>query len=202
MNGSKALGRSIVGVVLCGGKSTRFGSNKALALYQGRSLVSSAASLLSQCVDQVVISVGQTDVEYVAGCVHIQDTIQDKAQGAGPLAGIAAAFASTSCDSLLVLATDLPLVEEADLNALLFAEPIAGKQAPLTLGRDAQTQRVQPLCGLWDRSVHASLEGYLASGKRAVMGFIEQFQVHWIDIEAGHLTNINKKDDLGEITDR
>ena len=54
--------------------------------------------------------------------------------------------------------------------------------------------------------MHAALEEYLANGKRAVMGFVEQLQaqhqVQWIDIEGGHLTNINKKDDLGEITDR
>jgi len=197
MNGSKGPEGNIVGVVLCGGKSTRFGSNKALAQFNGRSLVFSAVSLLSHYVEEVVLSVGQTDQEYVAGHAHIQDTIQ----GAGPLAGIAASFFATSCDRLLVLATDLPLVDEADLKKIILS-----KRAPLTLGRDALTQRAQPLCGLWDRNVHAALEEYLASGKRAVMGFVEQLQaqhqVQWIDIEGGHLTNINKKDDLGKITDR
>ena len=183
--------------MLCGGKSTRFGSNKALAQFKGRSLVYSAVSLLSQCAGHVVLSVGLTKEKYVEGHVHIQDTIL----GAGPLAGIAAVFSATSCDRLLVLATDLPLVDEADLNKLM-----ASKRAPLILGRDALTQRAQPLCGLWDRNVHTALEEYLASGKRAVMGFVDlcqaQNQVQWIDIEGGHLANINKKDDLGQINGR
>ena len=176
------------GVVLCGGKSRRFGTDKAQALFQGVSLLSIAVSTLQGCVETVYLSTGRGQETYDPDLIHIQDEMEQ----AGPLSGIASVFAATKAERLIVLATDLPRVTSEDIRLLVRAH-----QSPLTLSRDRLSGREQPLCGLWDRSLHAPLEAYLSSGRRSVLGFVDEHEAHWVDLPSGHLVNINAKEDLG-----
>jgi molybdopterin-guanine dinucleotide biosynthesis protein A len=76
--------RAVLGAVIAGGKSTRFGSDKALARLHGRTLI-----------DQVVETLaGQTAEMIVVGREHdgLPSIADQPASGLGPLAGIAAAL--------------------------------------------------------------------------------------------------------------
>lgn len=75
----------IMGAVLAGGMSTRFGSDKALAVLDGRTLLERAVASLKALCDAVVI-VGRTDSD-------LAPAIADWPRpGMGPLAGLAAAL--------------------------------------------------------------------------------------------------------------
>ena len=208
------------GVVLCGGKSARFGSDKAFARIGGIPLVARSISTFQSLGSTVFLSVRADAPIYDPHVSHIVDDTPDQ----GPLSGIASVFRSTSHDRLFVLAVDLPCVSEEDISHLLARDHVGlglsqAKQtakvsspspavstphktnlkAQLTLSRDRATGQRQPLCGVWHRSIFRHLEAYLAEGHRSVMRFVDLHPVNWIDLDPGHLKNVNKKDDLGQI---
>jgi molybdopterin-guanine dinucleotide biosynthesis protein A len=74
----------ILGAVLAGGQSSRFGSDKALAELDGRTLLARAVEALQAQCDAVVV-VGREDAPV--------PTLPDRPRpGMGPLGGIAAAL--------------------------------------------------------------------------------------------------------------
>lgn len=74
----------ILGVVLAGGKSSRFGSDKALAELDGHTLISRAVDALAGWCEYVVVAGRET-----APAPTLPDW---PAAGMGPLAGLAAAL--------------------------------------------------------------------------------------------------------------
>ena len=74
----------ILGAVLAGGKSTRFGSDKALAEVAGHTLMAQAVDTLSGWCDHVIVIGRET-----APAPTLPDW---PAAGMGPLGGIAAAL--------------------------------------------------------------------------------------------------------------
>ena len=81
--------RSVVGLVLAGGRSVRFGGEKAVALLDGKPLLAWAAQRLSSVCAEVAINVRPgTEAEAVAKSLRYA-TLHDEAGDAlGPLAGV------------------------------------------------------------------------------------------------------------------
>lgn len=179
------------GVILCGGQSHRYGSDKALILVDGEPLIRRAHRLLAQVVDEIVIAVGPQGRTYEVKALQIPDRRED----AGPLAGIEAAFEATTAQRLFVLAVDLPLIEMGDLQ-----EIVNQFHHPLTFARDEKTGRDQPLCSIWHRSLQLPLTTYLNQGNRSVMGFISSYPSSKVDLSDGRLINVNFKSDLPSST--
>ena len=76
--------RRILGAILAGGRSTRFGSDKALATLDGQALIDRVAEALAPQVDALIV-VGRSH----PGMTCIPDR---PAPDLGPLGGIAAAL--------------------------------------------------------------------------------------------------------------
>ena len=92
---------AIVGVVLAGGASTRFGRDKALAVVDGVPLAERAHRALDTVCDEVVIADAGRRV------LPAIESVAD-GPGRGPVAGILGAAARRPGRTLLVLACDLP----------------------------------------------------------------------------------------------
>lgn len=166
----------ILGVVLAGGQSTRFGSDKALAELDGHTLLSRAVDLLSGWCEYVVVAGRET-----APAPTIPDWPR---KDMGPLAGIAAALhlardegyeAALSCGVDSVQMPD-------DLPTLLGAAPayIAS----------------QPVIGLWPVSAASTLEAILeGDGRRSMLAFAEAIGARAVKTSAKP-ANINTPADL------
>lgn len=94
------------GVILAGGASSRFGSNKALALLQGNHIIQHVATVLENLFPQRLL-VTNTPETYrflgwkMSGDIHI---------GCGPLAGIHAALTHISTPQAFIVGCDMPNV--------------------------------------------------------------------------------------------
>ncbi|MEM9562193.1 MAG: molybdenum cofactor guanylyltransferase [Actinomycetota bacterium] len=137
-------GEAVVGAVLCGGRSTRFGSDKALAPF-GSSTVGDrvVAALRGAGVDPVA-AIGGT-----AGDRLGLPTIADRRPGEGPLAGLATALAWVRTGWVVVVPCDLPLLEPAHVAALLSLGPEPDRPIVATVdGRPKVSLAVWPAsCG-------------------------------------------------------
>jgi molybdopterin-guanine dinucleotide biosynthesis protein A len=142
----------ILGVVLAGGPSTRFGSDKALAELGGHTLLAHAVDRLSGWCEYVVVA---------GRAMAPAPTIPDSpGPGMGPLAGIAAG---------LRLAQD-----EGYEAALAIGVGSLGlpENLPELLGPAPAYLDEQPVVGLWPASAATALERFLASeGDRSVSAF-------------------------------
>lgn len=96
----------VAGVILAGGKSSRFGSNKALALHQGDALILTIARRLAALFPETLL-ITNTPEEYgFLGWPMAKDRYPD----CGPLAGIHAALRTVSQPRIFVCGCDMPLV--------------------------------------------------------------------------------------------
>lgn len=112
----------VLGAVLTGGRSSRFGSDKGSALFGGTTLADHAAAAIAPFVDEVV-RVGGTD-----GIADLP------APGLGPLGGIAAALdhaATRGFDAVLTTGCDMPSVPDGLVEALLRRAPAYCTDAPV-----------------------------------------------------------------------
>src|SRR5262245_30199836 len=124
----------LAGVVVAGGASSRFGSDKALAILDGLTLVERAwRALGAVCVDVVVASAGRV---LLRSALHVAD-----GPGQGPAAAVLGAAAQRPGHALLVLACDLPRVPVALLERIVATS--GDWVAPRHAGG------VEPLCALY-----------------------------------------------------
>lgn len=166
----------LLGCVLAGGRSTRFGSDKALAELGGRTLLAHAVDLLAGWCDHVVV-VGRESAP--------APTLPDWPRaGMGPLGGVAAALHHAhdrGYAAVLTCGVDSPGLPET-LPALLAPAPafVAG----------------QPVIGLWPASAVAVIERILTgTGRHSMFAFAEAVGARAVDL-AAEPANINTPGDL------
>lgn len=160
----------IAGLVLAGGKSTRFGSEKAVAALGDRTLMEWAVSVLKPHCSAVAISThprsGAAGLAMRLGHTVIADALGGPD---GPLSGVAAGLrwaAGQGAEHLATLPCDMPHAP-ADLVSRLV-EARGEAFAAFAIAMDG----AHPLCAVWSVDLLASLESELARGHPPVQQFL------------------------------
>jgi len=171
-------GPRLLGAVLAGGASRRFGSDKALAMLRGKPLIENViAALATEC--ETVIVCGRDWPS--------RRSLADRpGPGLGPLGGLAAAFhhaAASGHDAVLAAACDL-------------AELPPGLAARLAPGPAVAAG--QPALGLWPAALAARLDTHLASGGRSLFGWAAAAGARSVIVSG--IANINTPADLAALT--
>ena len=145
----------IFGLVLAGGRSSRFGREKAVELFQGKPMIAWVAGALAQGTVRQAISapLASASAAFAAKCgLPILPDIEPAP--AGPLAGVVAGLRWAAANGATWLVTspcDTPLMP-LDLVARLTEVRASGGAVVRT------AEGVQPLCALWPVSALAELE--------------------------------------------
>jgi molybdenum cofactor guanylyltransferase len=147
----------IVGCILAGGRSSRFGSDKALAVVGGKTLLDHVIGRLGPQVSALAVNTNSDDPVYAeTGLPLVKDATQDFR---GPLAGILASleWASTvEAEAVVTAAVDTPLFPHDLVKRL--SEP--GKDRIAIA--ESQTG-LHPTFGFWPVCVQAALSIWLDS---------------------------------------
>lgn len=106
----------LYGLVLAGGKSKRMGHDKSVINWHGKEQRYYAADLLQKFCDKVYISCRKEQADDID---KNYATITDKFEDAGPNVGILSALSEHDDVAWLVIACDLPLIDEATLQHLI-----------------------------------------------------------------------------------
>lgn len=187
--------QEITGVILAGGQSSRFGSNKALALWRGKLLIQHVRDSLSSVFDDILLSTNSPD-QYV---FLKMPTVIDRYPNMGPLAGIHAALYHTSKPWIFVVGCDMPAITP-DLISFLSSYAQDEFEAVLPWLKTGP----EPLCGLYHKTALAKIEMQLANRKSQVKELIEKLSVRKVEEEelrtvsgrVGVFININRTKDL------
>jgi molybdopterin-guanine dinucleotide biosynthesis protein A len=172
----------ILGAVLAGGQSSRFGSDKALAEFRGHTLLAHAVDTLSGWCEYVIV-VGRETAP--------APTLPDWPRaGMGPLGGIAAALhhaRDEGYDFLLTCGVD-SLALPDDLPDLLGP-------APAYLAS-------QPVIGIWPASIIGTVEAILHSeGPHSLKRLTAAIGARAVQVPADP-ANINTPADLAALEQR
>jgi molybdopterin-guanine dinucleotide biosynthesis protein A len=175
-DGTKTNPKPVLGYVLAGGGSTRFGRDKALVEIGGAPMLLRMASLLGDVAKEV--NVIAAPHKYVALDVT---SIADRWEGQGPLAGIVTALQTTAeiggAEWNLIIGCDMPFLTREWLTYL--AERAQARSAEVVAPRSAQG--LEPLCACWRTSAAAKLQQVFERGTRKITEAMKHLRLEVVD---------------------
>ncbi len=183
----------VIAGILAGGGSRRFGSDKACALWEGKSLLEWTIQNASEITDNINILTKKPEAYKFTGC----STIEDLLDVSTPISGIISIMPYVS-DWLLLLACDIPFFEKKVLDFLWKNKDINKATVIHVNGK------YQPFLGLYPKSVLPYwLEAFEQKEfhlQRVIEGMpkivIEQSDLMFAGISLKSFLNINTPADL------
>ena len=181
---------ALAGVVLCGGRSTRMGVDKASIRLDGATLLERALQRLDSVCKPVLIAPGGVPLT-VAG----HRSVADAAPESGPLGGLVAALRASPHRLIAVVAVDLPWIDPRLIgdHDVAVCETASG---------------IEPLHAVYAISMLDAAEAALAGSDSSLRHLIARSRAFRIDErawrEAGisdrFSRNINTPEDLAEVS--
>jgi molybdopterin-guanine dinucleotide biosynthesis protein A len=181
------------GLVLIGGKSTRMQKDKSQLVYNNDLPQHEYLTSLLEgfCVDVFVSVRDDSQAEE-----YDNATISDKFIGLGPYGGILSAFQHNPNSAWLVVAVDLPYLNEAAISNLVTNR---NTSKAATCFIDPQNEFPEPLITIWEPRAYPILLEFLAKGYSCPRKALINSDVEVIierDVKA--LTNVNTPEELEE----
>jgi molybdenum cofactor guanylyltransferase len=188
----------LYGLVLAGGRSTRMQRDKAMLEYAGRSQLERAVELITPLVERIFVSVRPDQTADPLRARFAQ--IVDSGEVSGPIAGIVAAQARHPEAAWLVLACDLPLLDQETVAHLLRSRR---PERQATAYRSTHNGLPEPLCAIYEPSSREAMRAHVASGRDCPRKFLINANTELIDQpRPGALDNVNTPNDYGSATHR
>ena len=187
---------STAGYVLVGGRSTRFGTDKALAQWHGEPLALWVAERVKAAAGSVTL-VGPSERYQILGL----PVVSDKTPGLGPLGGITAALQHSQAEWNLVVACDLPHVTTEFLQYLVGLAKEDAADVVMPLDRESQDE---PLCAVYGPRCREAISEAIARGVRKVTEAFAGLRVRRVsyaayaalDLDGRLFANLNTRDEL------
>ena len=187
----------ILGVVLAGGKSQRFGQDKSQVKLNGKILID---YVLSEIIDEFkeTLIVANNDINFMKS-KKISST-KDIKEGMGPLGGVLSAMKWIKQNNkeytwISTFPSDTPFFTKKELR--IFYENIQIKKNKLFFIKSNETRH--NIFGLWSLELIDQLESDLLKGERKVEDWANSIGVSIINIDHQYIDpffNINTKEDL------
>jgi len=184
----------VYGLVLAGGESRRMGQDKALLARDGQSQLAHIVGLLETVASRVFVSARAEQRDDAERSRFRQ--IVDRYDDIGPIAGILSAMEEHPDVDWLVIACDLPNIDQATLEFLLKNR---AAEQPFTAFRSSYDDLPEPLCALYRAGSDAIVRKFVEDGIvcprkvliRSDTKLLEQPNPRSLD-------NINTPDDLAQ----
>ena len=187
----------ILGVVLAGGKSQRFGQDKSQVKLNGKILIN---YILSEIVDEFkeTLIVTNQSINFMSS--EKISLVKDFKKGLGPLGGILTAMKWVKENNkpykwISTFPSDTPFFTKKELSN--FYENIKINESKLFFIKNRETRH--NIFGLWSVDLMDQLESDLLKGERKVELWANSIGVSTVNIEYQNIDpffNINTKEDL------
>jgi molybdopterin-guanine dinucleotide biosynthesis protein A len=184
--------REVYGLVLAGGQSRRMGRDKALLLRDGQSQLAHMVSLLDAVVDRVFVS-ARNDQTGDAERSRFE-LIVDRYDDMGPIAGILSALQEYPDVDWLIVACDLPNIDDSTLRFLV--ENTSNNQ-PFTAFRSSHDGLPEPLCAVYKAGSDQQLREFVDAGMICPRKILIRSETCLLEQpNPSSLDNVNTPDDL------
>jgi len=198
---AKLAPTKLTGLILAGGRSTRMGRDKALLSYDGEPQLVRAQRLLASLCTRVLVSVRSDQIDVLRRSelrsrFPALELVIDDPEDAGPVAGLLAAWHQAPSAALLVLAVDLPLVDESLLRLLLEARD----PGALATAFEHPDGTLEPLCTVWEPAAEPILRARARNSNVSLRRVLESSTVKRIrPPDPAAIQSVNTPDDDAEL---
>ncbi len=188
---------NILGVVLAGGKSQRFGQDKSQVKLQNKLLID---YILEEIIDEFreILIIANEQIEYMQS--QNISVIKDFKSGVGPLGGVLTAMKWIKENNkhykwISTFPSDTPFFTKKELK--YFYKKIDINDSKLFFIKSKDT--IHNIFGLWSVSLIEKLEADIMKGERKVESWADSIGVKTVNIDykkPDPFFNINTKEDL------
>jgi len=186
----------MTGVVLIGGKSERYGSDKVLSHFKGKPLIEHVVDTIQPLFDEIIL------IGHKRKGLENFRVVEDIRQGCGPLGGIYTALSATESEYCFVCATDMP-----NLNVGLISHMIS-QTDDHDIVMPMWSKGREPLHAIYRRSVIPYAASLLDHSIFRIFSLIEKVDALFIPEETIRMygdptvlfSNINTQHDMKHIT--
>ncbi|MEE8418561.1 MAG: molybdenum cofactor guanylyltransferase [Dehalococcoidales bacterium] len=183
-------------IILAGGRNKRFGRNKALITIGGQSMIERVMERLTPLTERFLVVTAPDLPDFPAGKAEI---IADLYPGSGPLGGIYTGLQASESPLNIVVACDMPFLNEELLNYMLGLSYEVDVIVP-----KLENGMVEPLHAIYSRSCLPEMKELLESNQLGVAPFLDNVRVRYVqpeesrklDPELLSFFNINYPSDL------
>ncbi len=161
----------VTGVILCGGKSTRMGENKAFIQIEGVPIINRIHDLFRECFQEVIIVTNQKDLFSNFDSRIYSDLIPHK----GALGGLYTGIFFSSFDHSFCVACDMPFMKKSLLQYLI--DKIDDEDVIVPRTKDG----LQPLHAIYSRNCLNPIRKSIDEGKSKIIDIYSQVRVKIVD---------------------
>ena len=172
----------VSGAVLAGGRSSRFGRDKALEVWQGKTLLEHALASLEDCSERFIV--GGTSERYGFAGVPVHTDLE---RFQGSLHGLARALEIAQSDRVAIMACDMPGLSREFWDFMTNLEP-----AQIVIPENADGF-LEPLAAIYDRSCLPEIRTALEANQLRMTGWHDGLKVRvvsWTELEAKFESNL------------
>jgi molybdopterin-guanine dinucleotide biosynthesis protein A len=187
----------VSGIILAGGKSSRYGKNKAFAKVKGIPLIERVVGVFETIFKEIIISSNNPE-EYE----HLGHPIaKDIVKGLGPLGGIFTALNKISTPYCFVAACDMPSLNEGLIRHMLSFRGQFDIIAP------KMGWKIEALHALYSMTCLPHIKNLIKSGQYQVVRifpkvsvrYVEEEEIRRYDPELKSFMNINSPQDIDRL---
>jgi molybdopterin-guanine dinucleotide biosynthesis protein A len=188
--------RDVTGVILAGGKSSRFGINKALSEINGSRLIDRVAGLLTSIFTRTVLITNSPEEYSYLGLPIREDLIQ----GLGPIGGILTGLEYIHDETGFIIACDMPFASEDLIRYIVSIRDEFDAVVPKI------DWKIEPLHALYRKSCLPVIRGLIASGVYQTVKAFDMLNVRYLneaeirahDPQMKSFFNVNRPEELAD----
>lgn len=182
--------------ILCGGKSSRMGQDKALLNTGAITYIQHTVNKFSDSSD-IIISTNSTNHTVISDMFHKQNIriVQDELSGYGPLEGLRQILRAAAAPYVFVCAVDMPNIS---LKAAQYVAQFISSDYDAYIFKDKE--HIHPLCGIYSSSVLKKIDDLISKDEHRLRMLLDSVRTKYIDLSYSCLPdnlvdNINTPDD-------
>jgi len=186
----------ITGIILAGGRSSRFGEDKALYHYKGKPMVEYAIDALLPICEQLLLVTNRPDDYYrLTGVTFVRDVFP----GCGPLGGIHAGLLASENSDNLIAGCDMPGLKADLFRTLLLCKSDDQVVLPSHFGFK------ESLACYYHKSALPIIEEALKQNRLKIFDAIMPLRIQYLSVERmtfyseSLFANVNTREDIKHI---
>jgi molybdopterin-guanine dinucleotide biosynthesis protein A len=163
----------VSGIILAGGKSSRYGSNKALVKVNGARLIERAVAAMKTVFEQVILVTNTPDDYAFLELPMVQDLIK----GLGPIGGIYTGLETISEKAGFFVACDMPFLQEGLLRHMVDVREDFDAVIP------RMDWMIEPLHALYTKNCLPVIQASIEAHEYQIVKCLQQLRVRYVERE-------------------
>lgn len=189
--------KDITGIVLAGGRSLRYGKDKAFELLDGVPLIKRVLTVMEEMFSEVIIITNEPDKYSFLS----QKVYEDIIKGIGPIGGILTGVIRMQNPAGFFVACDMPFLNPRFIRYIVSIKNGFDIAIP-RIGRN-----IEPLHAIYTKSCIPYIKNSISHKKFSIRSFfphvsvryVEEAEIRKYDAGLSFLININKPEDIRRI---